>query len=760
VFIVDVSNKMTVRANRNSRRGRPAQFAISVLCLTLIAALTLGCAPSQKQEATKPVTTKASTNAPTQTTHTQQQNLVAPVSQTYPAAGTPKFWGSRICELVSRDQVDALFETQATEPPARLVNAAYEGESHENWSRSTCSWDFGLINVLEGDWKDQKYLPSLTYFRGATDLAHEPRPDDATGPCAEQPGVATNGWCDRLHIVSINGNDENLFDSFDNVFPDPPDGNPDPKLAYIAVVHKTQTVEIAIIDRAYRDPKKIAEFVELITKRLSELTPSIPASTSPSITPLSELTETQFCALLPGPSTEKMLNGKSKSIKITITPENQLSQTPGLLECSYRGDTNLQDVEATLKIDAANEYWAEPASVFEIRGRTAVIEFRDKQFAIGGIFLPNNQLLTLRFSRFDQSETTRTWIVDALTSAVTELENMGTLPRAELGVEPASPTLKSVVQEILPPPNTLEFPGESICDLLTDKDFAVAFPKTVKMREPHHKIYSGSVTKVGATSKCVVRFDTDDSWLTIAWAVSPNVVSGTMFTDPSCVLAAGCYRNRAAISTPNGESSEPNTDVPEVGFTAVLPDGRYVEVFAKEAEVSNIRELTKLGETLVTRLTNQKVINKSDVAVTYRNIVPESQLCALLSDATKQYWLGGPADEVTVSREQQSQTARTSSENEYLNGSLVCASRRNDTTIRIELMVTSLGTTLPFAMFKAGKHTVVLNGGTEMSGVIDFGERSPRLRVSVKRDETSMDDTKAQRQALKTLMTEIAGRLP
>jgi hypothetical protein len=727
--------------------------------------VTLGCTSSQQPAAKKPNVITAEAMPLNTTEHV------------YANAGTPKFWGSRICGLISRAEVDTLFETHATVDPYKDPNVpvdrsifSYRGDSLKQASRSRCTWDFGSIAVLEGPW----YEWGASYewfdpFPAPSDLPDKETPDNAERLCEPVPNTKTNGWCDRLRIVSINGQDEKLFDHFDDVLPEAfgdDGGGPPPlsegKKAFVSVAVGTKTIELVITDGAYRDPKKIAAFVELVASRLARLQPSTPTQQNPVVASLNELTEAQLCSLHPDDTIKRLINGEAADQHISVEQDWD-SPNHRNFECWHSNNGG----SVGLKIQSGERSFR-PVDVFEINGRKAVVEFDYEPAGVihsasGSAILPNKQQLRLEFSPLHvDSEGAKQLVRETLTYAIAQLENIGALlPVVPETIEPAVSAAPSslVTPETLPRPGTPSFPGEEICGLLTDQDFALASgipDRPVASSDLH---LEGTATNEGASTTCRKHFMTEKPILwaaspRITWSVSSSVSSGSLIAEPSCTTSAGCYRNKATHSIPAVNSFA--TDL--VVFTSVLPDGRYVEMTIESFEYKNLNDLTTLGETLTNRLAAQQFIPVTSALPTVSD-QSEARLCALINDATSQYWLGGPATKILLERNRFSKSQLPATD--HLSGkvNVSCKKIRNDTSISVETDCLGAGyTSSPIALFDAGKYRVLFNGKDEMAGEIQLNGKT-QLCVFVERDHEPMSNTKEQRAVLKTMMTEIAAQL-
>jgi hypothetical protein len=709
---------------------------------------------------------------------TAEASRLITTTQLYANAGTPKFWGSRICELVSRDEIDKLFETQryesdSVEPVFRFPS--YTGESHETWSRSDCKWwDIGTITVLEGRFPKDADLEIPDYndvegqqnrFRGASTIPEESRPENAEGTCEPEPNTETNGWCERVRFVSVNGKNEKLFDSFDNVLPDPPDGDNERshtvvppfskgRFEYIAVVADTKTIAVTIKNKQYGDPKKIAALIELLITRLGDLQPSTSLQQNPSVASLVELTESQLCALVTDETTQQLLNGKPDNLKV--------SKLFDLWSAEFECRTSRGSEFVTTKLVAVDSY--KPIEVFEIRGHRALREpKRDAVILADHIESPlMSWALVIEFSRPSESTTSGKLIKDALTHAVTQLEAMGAMAPVPPEPEPLQTTSLPGEPEALPIPSTSEFPGETICGLLSDKDFALASGRPEANLPGSDLFYRGTATVEGSTTYCRKNFreKLGDS-RTIEWAVSSNVSQRTLLNDPSCATATGCYRNKATRFRPANDGRYYETD--PVGYTSVLPDGRYVEVLVERFEFKNLDDLTTLGNTLTKRLETQQFAPPTNAKPTVRSDQPEAQLCSLINSPIAQTLLGGAAGKLEVERTRYS-TVFIGQIDSYvgrIDGS--CKKTRNNMSISVDSQFSEAGySTKPVALFNVGKYRILVDDDRALSGEIQL---NGKLQLFISQSQTfdaqrPMITTKEQRMAFMAMMTEIAETLP
>jgi hypothetical protein len=225
----------------------------SAAFLSLFNFIALGCTNTQKPLAKQPNVVTAEASPLTLAEHL------------YANAGTPKFWGSRICGLVSRAEIDTLFGVDPTPDPvvdtyidSDARSAEYFGQSSETWSSSHCEWvGFGSVTVFDGAWPNE-YEP-----RRPTELAKKDRPDNAEETCEPEPGVETNGWCERLRVVSINGKDVKLFDSFDDVLPDSPDSDSE-----VSQPNSVETMYLSVPLAQKQSKRSLATRRTVIRKRL------------------------------------------------------------------------------------------------------------------------------------------------------------------------------------------------------------------------------------------------------------------------------------------------------------------------------------------------------------------------------------------------------------------------------------------------------------------------------------------------------------
>jgi hypothetical protein len=679
----------------------------------------------------------------------------------YPNAGTPKFWGSRICGLVSRAEIDALFgvdepvdrNDQTLDSDRRLTDS-YNGDSHETWSRTDCGWGFGSITVFEGAWQtQQKPL-------GPIELRQKDRPENAIGLCEPEPGVETNGWCERLRVVSINGKDVKLFDSFDVNLLEPIHTDSEASasasaahstaMAYLSVAFGTKTVEAIIRDSRYRDPKKIAAFIELLTARIASLQPATPAQQNPKVSSLRELTESQWCSVLTDETIEELLGGKAKTQSASW--QNWADATGRTFACIWGREA------ASVQVAVTSRDAYQPLEVFETRGRKAVVEAQR-----GVLILPDDQALTIEFSRIDSDNAGKQLIKSALTRAVAQLETFGALapiPSETTDSAGTTPPPLSATPEVLPVPGTSGFPGETICGLLTDVDFALASGTPEQPIASSNLYYEGTATTGGFSTTCKRKFNQESpipygEFPKIVWAVSSGISGGLLIKEPLCAGPTGCYRNKATIYTP----TENNDDTEVVGYTAVLPDGRYIEMIVQNFTYKTVNDLTALGERLTKRVAELQFVETATAPPTLRGDQSELQLCALINDGLSQYWLGGTTEKIVVGRDAYSKIQLP--EWEELSGSveLSCRKTRNDISISVSTDCPgSESTRNPVALFSVGKFRVLLTGGDDTVGGIQLNGET-QLCVKVTRDVEPMGNTKEQQAAFKAMMTAIATQL-
>jgi hypothetical protein len=376
----------------------------------------------------------------------------------YPNAGTPEFWGSRFCSVVSRDEINALFGTDGQqfspdgwgEIDAKYgFTPAYVGQAAATWSQSSCSFfNFGVMTLLTGtDTSTSGFFDREPRFRGQEGLNDYDKtdttdPTGSTGPtdkCEPQVGVLSSATCDRLRIVSVNGIDTKLFDGFDSTEPEPPDGGPEWNGILLTFAAAPHIVELQVTNPAYRNPAKIAQFAELLTQRLRDLQPSTAIQQNPIVASISELTEVQFCSLLPANTTNQFFKTASKSLFFSKAPV--IDSNPESIACSRSllprpintfplwGSYEKDKRDSVTVIVDEPFCCSEPIAGVDFNGRPSTIACSESNFCTGHVVLAEDRVLKLELRRTEAIDVTvaHQQIVDALTFAIAELERMGAI---------------------------------------------------------------------------------------------------------------------------------------------------------------------------------------------------------------------------------------------------------------------------------------------------------------------------------------------
>jgi hypothetical protein len=238
-------------------------------------------------------------------------------------------------------------------------------------------------------------------------------------------------------------------------------------------------------------------------------------------------------------------------------------------------------------------------------------------------------------------------------------------------------------------------------------------------------------------------------WREINWAVSSSASDGALIEDPSCSAPSGCFRNKATRY--RRFANDPETE--QVGYTSVLPDGRYVEMIVSNFVFKNLDDLTTLGETLTKRVVAQQFPPTANARP--RSDETEGQLCALIDDETTQFWLGGPTSVLLVERYRYSKDQLPGDERLSGKNNFSCKRTRDAASVKVNTDCSGV-TGHPIALFDVGKYQVLLEGKDAMGGEVRLnGNTVFCVDVLLEKEPTKM-----QRAVFKTMMTKIATELP